>query len=577
MLASLRKLKVTTRILILAISLVAIKVSVLTFSLLELDLIKHASMLQQGEVADQNIWINQQAELIEAQSETQRLQQQAQKLQKAYSDMLFWYFDGTITLYYESLDKANLSADELEEGLSTLAVNPDAGPAIMPMLQSLSDYRELMQSAIDYYQQGRGNLAAAEISDAHLIVENMNTQLLQLTQMFQKQLKQANSEVEQSFDHILKASATVKSSSLQTTEQVERITHLTLILLLVTVPFSVFIAVLIILSITRPLKRLRQELLTIENESDLTHTLSLEGRDEIREMSEATHKLLGKLRDTLNEVGGMASELRTTADDSFQVSKETHLQSTEQQQQSEGIASAAAELGASAEDISRTMQQGLSFVEGVQQSAQKGQQDVMATADSINKLDQKFAHVESSVQGLANQSESIGRVLDVIRDIADQTNLLALNAAIEAARAGEQGRGFAVVADEVRTLAQRTSSSTDEIQQIVESLQQQSRNALNSLDANRSLVDTGVTLAQTAEQSLAQIQSQMQDLIEMNQSIAIITQEQQQAVMSVDESVQTVRLLASQVESQANHSKTVNQDLNKMAELLQSKLLLFKL
>lgn len=573
----LRKLKVTTRILILAITLVSIKVLVLGFLLMELDQIGQRSLQQQAKVVEQNGWITQQAELIAAQSQTQMLQQQAQKIQKAYSDMLFWYFDGTITLYYESLDKAALSADELEEGLTKLAMEPSAAESITPMLKDLADYREIMQNSINYYQQGRANIAAAEISDAHLIVQDMNTQLLSLTEMFQERLKQANEQVEQSLDQNLKASVVVKESSEQSTAQIEQITQIALLLLLVTVPLSVVIAVLIIFSITQPLKRLRQELLTIENNSDLTHPLSLEGRDEIREMSEATQKLLEKLRTTLNDVGGMASELKSTADDSYQVSMETHQQSTEQQNQSEGIASAAAQLGASAEDISRTMQQGLNFVEGVQKAARKGQQDVNATANSINQLDQKFADVESSVKDLASQSESIGRVLDVIRDIADQTNLLALNAAIEAARAGDQGRGFAVVADEVRTLAQRTSASTDEIQQMVESLQGQSRNALGSLDANRSLVDTGVALSQTAETSLEQIQREMQALIEMNQTIAVITQEQQQAVVSVDEGVQTVRDLASQVESRANNSKTVNQDLNKMAELLQSKLLLFKL
>ncbi|MGH1462692.1 MAG: methyl-accepting chemotaxis protein [Neptuniibacter sp.] len=497
----LRKLKVTTRILILAITLVSIKVLVLAFLLMELDQIGQRSLQQQAKVVEQNGWITQQAELIAAQSQTQMLQQQAQKIQKAYSDMLFWYFDGTITLYYDSLDKAALSADELEEGLTKLAMEPSAAESITPMLKDLADYREIMQNSINYYQQGRANIAAAEISDAHLIVQDMNTQLLSLTEMFQERLKQANEQVEQSLDQNLKASVVVKESSEQSTAQIEQITQIALLLLLVTVPLSVVIAVLIIFSITQPLKRLRQELLTIENNSDLTHPLSLEGRDEIREMSEATQKLLEKLRTTLNDVGGMASELKSTADDSYQVSMETHQQSTEQQNQSEGIASAAAQLGASAEDISRTMQQGLNFVEGVQKAARKGQQDVNATANAINQLDQKFADVESSVKDLASQSESIGRVLDVIRDIADQTNLLALNAAIEAARAGDQGRGFAVVADEVRTLAQRTSASTDEIQQMVESLQGQSRNALGSLDANRSLVDTGVALSQTAETS----------------------------------------------------------------------------
>lgn len=572
----LRRLKVTTRIMSLAFLLVGIKVMVLSFLLNEFDQIGQRSQLQQEKVAEQNRWINREAELIENQSQTQVLLQQAQGLQKAYSDMLFWYFDGSVTQYYESLNKAGESADQLEQNLAALAIDPAAAPLVAPMLKNLSDYREIMDSAIKFYQQGRTNMAAAEISDAHLIVQNMNEQLLMLTDLFQQRLRVANSQVEEALDKTLQASLVVKETSEQSSLRIEEITHLTYLLLFVTVPLSILIAFLIITSITRPLKQLRAQLLTIDKESDLTHSLSLDGRDEIREMSEATQNLLAKLRETLTDVGGMASQLKSTADSSYQVSLETHQQSSQQQQQSEGIASAAAQLGASAEDISRTTKEGLAFVESVRQAASKGQEDVQETAQSINQLAGQYVKVETTVRDLVSQSDSIGRVLDVIRDIAEQTNLLALNAAIEAARAGEQGRGFAVVADEVRTLAQRTSQSTDEIQQMVESLQKQSRQAIVSLDENRSQVDAGVTLSQQAEQSLFKIQQEMQSLIDMNQSIAYITDEQQQAVISVDESVQVVRELASHVENRASESRTVNEELNTMADLLSSKLLAFR-
>lgn len=572
----LRHLTVSTRIMALAFLLVSLMVAVMSFLLIELDHIRDRSALQQVKVDEQNQWIQREVELIATQSDTQALQRQAQKIQKLYSDMLFWYFDGSITQYYESLNKAANSADQLEQGLSGLAMDPDAGQMVASMLASLTQYREIMQGAIEYYQQGRNNMAAAEISDAHLIVESMNDQLLALSELFQQRLNLANQEVENALDHTLAASQVVKRSSELSSLRIDEITQLTTLLLVISLPLSALIAFMIIFSITRPLKQLREQLLAIDNNSDLTQSLTLEGRDEIREMSEATQNLLEKLRVTLTDVGVMASQLKSTADSSYQVSVSTHLQSTEQQQQSEGIASAAAQLGASAEDISRSTQQGVVFVENVQSAAAKGQLDVQAAAQSIQRLAIQFEQVEATVRDLALQSDSIGRVLDVIRAIADQTNLLALNAAIEAARAGEQGRGFAVVADEVRTLAQRTGQSTDEIQQMVEALQNQSRAAINSLEANRNHVDTGVVLSQQAETSLNHIQQEMQALIEMNQSIAVITSEQQQAVLSVDESVQMVRELACDVESRASDSKIATQELNAMAELLQSKLMAFR-
>lgn len=514
--------------------------------------------------------------MIAAQSETQALLKSAQRVQNTYSEMLFWYFDGSVTQYYESLNKAGVAADKLEALLTSLAMDPEAAQQIVPMLDNLADYRGTMDSAIRFYQQGRNNMAASEISSAHIIVQDMNAQLLALTSLFQGRLSADNFEVENALDKTLSVSFEVMEGSNASMLRIEEVTGFALLLIVITVPCSVVIALLIIVSITTPLKNLRRQLLLIDHQSDLTQPLNLEGKDEIREMSEATKSLLTRLRVTLTEVDAMASQLKSTADDSYKVSTETHAQSSEQQLQSEGIASAAAQLGASAEDISRTTQEGLGFVDKVRNAAEKGQTDVQATATSMGQIADQFNQVETTVKDLIARSDSIEQVLNVIQGIAEQTNLLALNAAIEAARAGDQGRGFAVVADEVRTLSKRTSESTNQIQQMVESLQQQSRNAITSLDQNRQQVDLGVELSSQAENSLSIVQQELQTLITMNESIAIITDEQQQAVLSVDESVQKVRDLARNVEEKAASSKIANADLNTLAQTLQNQLLAFR-
>lgn len=576
MISQLRRFNVTTRILGLVIFLILVMASELGFILNEMQQLRQGSKQQQTTVSEQNQWLSHQATQIQLLASTQQHQLQAQQVQKTFSDMIFWYFDGTVTQYYESLNNAVSAADLLQTQLRNLNTAPDAANITGELLAKLTAYRSAMDTAGTYYQQGKDNLAGVEIGDANVLANEINQQLLELTNLFQAKLNNASSEVQQSLDNTLSASSRVTAVSLHSEQLIATTQTTTLLMLLASIPVTFGIAILIILSITRPLKSLQQQLLSIEEKNDLTKALSLDGRDEIQAMSAATQKLLVKLRTTMDDISDISTDLQQTADNGYKLSVETHRQSVEQQQQSESIAAAATQLGASAEDISRTTHQGLTQVNGVSGTAVAGQRDVQTTAKTILKLAQQFDQVEASVNKLVQHSTSIGSVLEVIRGIAEQTNLLALNAAIEAARAGDQGRGFAVVADEVRTLAQRTSNSTNEIQEMVEALQVQSRVAISSLEQNRTQVDAGVQLSRQAEDSLTAILDSLKSLNEMNQSIAAITGEQQHAALGVDESVQTVRELANNVESHAADSRQINKTLNTMADNLKNKLTAFQ-
>ncbi len=576
MISRLRRFNVTTRILGLVIFLILVMAAELGFLLSEMQQLRQGSQQQQLSVNEQNQWLDHQAAQVRLQTTTQQQLLQAQEVQKTFSDMIFWYFDGTVTQYYESLNNATGAADLLTSQLRNLSNAPDAAGLTERLLKNLMAYRALMDNAGNYYQQGKDNLAGVEIGDANILANEINQQLLELTNLFQAKLSNASAEVQQSLDNTLSASADVAAVSKSSQQLITATQTITLLMLLASVPVTLGIAVMIILSITRPLKSLQQQLLAIEADSDLTRPLSLDGRDEIQAMSAATQKLLAKLRLTMDDIGFVSNQLQITADEGYRISTTTHRQSVEQQKQSETIAAAATQLGTSAEDISRTAHRGLSQVNDVSRTAQAGQQDVKTTANTIQHLAEQFDQVETSVNTLVRHSTSIGDVLEVIHGIAEQTNLLALNAAIEAARAGDQGRGFAVVADEVRTLAQRTSNSTNEIQEMVEALQAQSRVAISSLEQNRTQVDAGVQLSQQAETSLGAILDALTVLTEMNQSIAAITGEQQHAASGVDESVQSVRELANQVESHAAGSRQINQTLNTLSDTLKNTLSAFQ-
>ncbi|NRA20442.1 MAG: methyl-accepting chemotaxis protein [Oceanospirillaceae bacterium] len=576
MISWLRRFNVTTRIMSLVIFLVVVMVAEIAFFMVELKTLKNSSYMQQEKVTESSQWLLEVEHQFEIRNQTMQLQLQAQQIQKTFSDMLFWYFDGIVTEYYESLISAKTAADLLEQQLTALAVDGQTKSQINAILQSLQEYREIMDSAVGYYQQGKDNLGQSEVADANIETKIMNEQLLALTRSFQARLKQADAVVVTALDKTTGAGEIVKSLSVKASEQIEQVQKITWFTLLLTLPTTLGVAIIIIVSITRPLRKLKQQLTLIEENSDLTQMLSLEGDDEIREMSEATQKLLVKLRQTLENVGELARQLEDAANKGYQVSSDTHRISSDQQVQSESIAAAATELGASSEDISNTADQGLRLVEKVAEVASTGQSDVQATAENMHQLAEQFDAVETTVEELVKHGSDIANVLEVIRSIADQTNLLALNAAIEAARAGDQGRGFAVVADEVRTLALRTSESTNEIQAMVEALQQQSKTATSTLKANREQVNQSVQLSEQANVSLTRIIDELDELSEANKVIATITNEQQKAVLEVDENVQKVLVLAVHVEEHARDSTGVSESLKELAEKLQQQLTKFR-
>ncbi|NQZ29976.1 MAG: methyl-accepting chemotaxis protein [Oceanospirillaceae bacterium] len=572
----LRKFNVSTRIMSLVGFLVIVMIAQMAFFMAGLDSSKQRSELQLIKVAEENHLIEKEAKQFVLRAKIQDLQQQAQQVQKTFSDMLFWYFDGIVTQYYESLTKAADSADLLQQQLAALSADPQSSAQVTAILATLAEYRELMDAAVGYYQQGKDNLAESEIGDANLEAKTLNEQLSKLAGMLQARLSHADSNLVSALDETLVASKEVEKLSIQAKEQVDRDVKTLWLVLLLTLPLIIVIATAVISSITRPLKVLKEQLTQIEQNSDLTQMLSLEGSDEIQDMSQATQNLLLKLRRTLEEIGLLVHELNEASKQGYKVSLDTLQQSTEQQLQSAGIAAAATELGASSEDISNTADQGLLLVKEVSKAANQGQVDVNATAKTMQQLAAQFDGVESSVFELVKHSSAIGQVLDVIRGIADQTNLLALNAAIEAARAGDQGRGFAVVADEVRTLALRTSQSTDEIQKMVEALQEHSKTASSSLSSNRKHVDSSVQLSEQAEISLKLIIEELAQLESSNQVIASITNEQKNAVIEVDENVQKIRVLASNVEQQAKDSSSVSESLTNMADKLRQELQVFR-
>lgn len=335
--------------------------------------------------------------------------------------------------------------------------------------------------------------------------------------------------------------------------------------------------ILIMRSIMQPLENVVSAMHNIASgEGDLTRELSIQGNDELTQLGEHFNTFTLKLRSTISNLLSSAATLKLASEAlGEQASQALHI-NEEQAQQTEQIATAINEVTYAVQDVAKHAEQASGEVSQATQQASAGQANIDTSLQQTDLLSATIEQAVSVIQTLADESSQVGRVLDVIRSIAEQTNLLALNAAIEAARAGEQGRGFAVVADEVRLLAQRTQQSTDEVQKMIESLQHNSQAAVQVIGESSTNTQATVEQAHQAHQSLSSISTALHLLNELNASIASATLEQSYVTEEINQNITQVASLSQSSNEAAHQLTTSSQQLNQLAAELNHQLGQFK-
>jgi len=300
-----------------------------------------------------------------------------------------------------------------------------------------------------------------------------------------------------------------------------------------------------------------------QGEGDLTRTLNEEGNDEISKLSHSFNLFVSKMRESLVHVSQSANDVNEhahTVDDSTKTSQSfIELQNDSSTQ----VAAAMEQMTHQIHDVSSNAEAAEQAANDAAHNASTGKHVVAETITAIETLSANIETVSRVTEDLANESQNIGSVLDVIRSISEQTNLLALNAAIEAARAGEHGRGFAVVADEVRTLASRTGQSTDEIQSMISKLQEGTRAAVDAVKASQALSVSTVEQASSANNSLNEIERLVSVITEMNSQIARATEQQTQAA---DEVNLRINDLSQSTEQSLDNTKQLNSASDKLKQ-----------
>lgn len=333
--------------------------------------------------------------------------------------------------------------------------------------------------------------------------------------------------------------------------------------------FGVLAAWVITRQITRPLQDTLNAVQRIA-EGDLTASVQVDRRDEmgqlqqgIQHMATTLRELIGGIRDGVGQIASAAEELSA-------VTEQTRAGANSQKSETDQVATAMHEMSATVQEVARNAEQASQAANEADGQARLGDQVVGEVIAQIERLAAEVSRSSEAMNGLQQESNKIGSVMDVIKAVAEQTNLLALNAAIEAARAGEAGRGFAVVADEVRGLAQRTQKSTEEIEALIAGLQNGTKQVAAAMRSSCSLTDSSVELTRKAGNSLGNITQAVSNIQSMNLQIAAAAEEQSAVAEEISRSILSVRDISEQTATASNETAASSAELARLGSQLQA-------
>ncbi|MCG2581809.1 MAG: methyl-accepting chemotaxis protein, partial [Marinobacter sp.] len=336
---------------------------------------------------------------------------------------------------------------------------------------------------------------------------------------------------------------------------------------------AILILVVLVRSVTRPLNEIRDRMKNLASaEGDLTSELSIDTHAELIELAGGFNAFLARLRDMINDLKHVNGKVRQQATDVGDIARETDEQTERQHQDIDSVVTAMNEMSAAAGEVAGFAGEAAENARQAQDGVRFTQDTLTAAVNGVSALSADMDEASTAITQVATRSDDINRILDVIRGVAEQTNLLALNAAIEAARAGEQGRGFAVVADEVRTLASRTRESTDEISEMIEGLQSDVHGAVSVIRSGVDRATTAVDGTREADHSLAAVVERIGTIVEHVTQVATAAEEQSSVSEEINRNLTKIGDAASDLRLLAQRVRGSGEALDEQVEVLDAEL-----
>ena len=442
------------------------------------------------------------------------------------------------------MDERNAQIDKARSAYAPLIAEPEEQAAFDQFGQLLTQYRQLEARMRSLSQAG---------------------QLDPMREMLNRDMLANSDQINKAMEHLLQINtAQTRKTNEEAARQYDSAFMLVIGLLVAATVLTLLFALILTRSIVGPIDDALRAAEQIA-EGDLTQRVTTDGTDEAARLLQAMAKMQDKLRDTLQLIAGSATQLASAAEELNSVTDESARGLAQQNNEIQQAATAVTEMTSAVEEVARNAVSTSEASGEASRSAGDGRDLVIETVGAIERMSSDVQTTARLIEDLAGQSRDIGKVLDVIRGLADQTNLLALNAAIEAARAGEAGRGFAVVADEVRALAHRTQQSTSEIERMIGSIQGGTEHAVESMRTSTDRAESTLNIARGAGLALDTITSAVAQINERNLVIASAAEEQAQVAREVDRNLVNINDLSVQSATGAHQTSMASAELSRLA------------
>lgn len=444
----------------------------------------------------------------------------------------------------EDVRKSRANLQALLSELQTLIVTPMGKQNFAELTQTYGNYQQVQDQYLALIASGKLEEAVKLSSEAmKQSADAVENDIRKLIELNNNKAKKAGEDATHTYNQ---AKLTVGG------------------FILVSTLMAIVLALMYTRSITQPLGR---SLAIAERiaENDLSETIDVQGHDEVARLMQALKAMQQGLRNTLSLISDSSNQLASTSEQMHAVTEDANKGIQRQNNEVEMAATAVTEMSAAVEEVARNASAASEAANRSNSAALAGRARVDETVAAISLMVANVENASQEVQGLAVMATDISKVLDVIRAIAEQTNLLALNAAIEAARAGEAGRGFAVVADEVRALAHRTQQSTSEIEQMISSIQKGTGAAVSAMTSTNTQAQKTLDTAQGAGTALVDITESIDNITERNVLIATASEEQAQVAREVDRSLVSIRDLSNQTSEGASQTAIATSELTNLA------------